>query len=45
LLIFDVNVFVYAFRQDVVQHAEYRPWLESKLIGTEQVGVRMWSSP
>ncbi|PRX49264.1 hypothetical protein B0I33_103298 [Prauserella shujinwangii] len=37
--IFDVNVFVYAFREDLPRHGEYRPWVESRLAGAEPVGV------
>jgi toxin-antitoxin system PIN domain toxin len=39
VLIFDVNVLVYAFRKDVEQHSEYRPWLERRLVGEEPVGI------
>jgi uncharacterized protein len=35
----DVNVLVYAFRQDVPQYALCRPWLESVIAGDAQFGV------
>ena len=35
----DVNVFIYAYRQDVAQHLEYREWLESVLNSQSFYGV------
>jgi toxin-antitoxin system PIN domain toxin len=31
MILIDVNVLVYAFRQDGVGHAEYRSWLEERV--------------
>lgn len=31
----DVNVLVYAFREDMTQHQDYRRWLEERLNGDE----------
>jgi len=39
VLIPDVSVFVYAARNDVARHVEFREWLESRLSGPESVGV------
>jgi toxin-antitoxin system PIN domain toxin len=35
----DVNVLVYAYRQDSARHASYRRWLEDVLDGPEAYGV------
>jgi toxin-antitoxin system PIN domain toxin len=35
----DVNVMLYAFREDSDRHAEYRRWLESALSGAEPVAL------
>ena len=35
----DVNVLVYAFREDTERHADYRKWLEELLGGAEAYGV------
>jgi hypothetical protein len=35
----DVNVLVYAHREDAVHHAILKPWLEGALVGKEPVGV------
>ncbi len=35
----DVNVLVYAFRSDTVEHGETRTWLEGALDGDEPVGI------
>ena len=35
----DVNVLVYAHREDAGQHVEYRKWLESVLAGPSAFGV------
>lgn len=35
----DVNVLLYAFRDDSVDHARYRGWLESLLNGEEAYGM------
>ena len=39
MLLVDVNVLVYAHREDAPDHARYRRWLESTLGGDEPVGV------
>lgn len=39
MLLFDVNVWVYAVRSDSVRHDDYREWVEEALTGTEPVGV------
>lgn len=35
----DVNVLLYAFREESERHAEYRSWLESALGGSERVAL------
>lgn len=35
----DVNVLVYAAREDAERHAEYRAWLTSAMTGAEPVGL------
>jgi hypothetical protein len=35
----DVNVLVYAHREDAVHHATLKSWLEGALVGKEPVGV------
>ena len=35
----DVNVLVYAYRADLVQHEAYRPWLSEAIDGPEPFGV------
>src|SRR5215469_6719607 len=35
----DVNVLVYAHREDAPQHTDYRAWLEQLLSGSERFGV------
>jgi len=39
LLLCDVNVLVYAHREDAKDHARYRSWLEAVLNGEEAFGV------
>lgn len=39
MICLDVNVLVYAHREDAPRHAEYRSWLESGLNGDELFGV------
>ena len=39
MLIPDVNVLIYAFREDSERHQEYREWFEAKLTGYELVGL------
>lgn len=39
MILFDVNVLVYAFRQDSEHHDEMRAWLESILDGEETCAV------
>jgi uncharacterized protein len=39
LILPDVNVLVYAARDDMPQHARYRAWLEAALAGPEPVAV------
>jgi len=38
----DVNVLVYAHREDVQNHAAYRAWLESAVNGDEAYGMSEW---
>jgi toxin-antitoxin system PIN domain toxin len=35
----DVNVLVYAAREDAVRHTEFRAWLTSAMCGAEPVGL------
>ncbi len=35
----DVNVLLYAFRQDSVEHAAYQQWLHQTLTGPEPIGI------
>lgn len=35
----DVNVLVYAFREDVADHARYKKWLEERVNGDEAYGL------
>ena len=35
----DVNVLLYALREDVPEHASYRPWLEQVVGGDEPFGL------
>jgi toxin-antitoxin system PIN domain toxin len=39
VILADVNVLIYAFRQDVEQHAVCKPWLEGVVTGDAQFGV------
>ena len=39
LILLDVNVLVYAHRQDTDRHADYRAWLEGVLGGEEPYGL------
>lgn len=39
MLLCDVNVLVYAHREDAKDHARYRSWLEAVLNGEEAFGV------
>ena len=39
MILCDVNVLVYAFRQDAPRHAECRAWLMDQLAGPSSVGV------
>ena len=39
MLLADVNVLVYAFRQDTERHTEYHAWLEDVVNGEEAYGV------
>jgi uncharacterized protein len=39
LILPDVNVLVYAFRSDAVQHERYRDWLESVVNGAAAYGI------
>jgi uncharacterized protein len=39
MILCDVNVLVYAFRQDVEQHSTYRAWLEQVVNGDEPLAV------
>jgi uncharacterized protein len=35
----DVNVLIYAFRKDVIQHAVCRTWLDSVVLGDARFGI------
>jgi uncharacterized protein len=35
----DVNVLIYAFRREVLQHAVCRAWLDAVILGNERFGV------
>jgi len=39
LILVDVNVLVYAHRDDVPRHAEYREWLEDQINGDRAYGM------
>jgi uncharacterized protein len=39
VVLFDVNVLVYAHREDAVDHTDYRAWLEAAVNGAEPFGV------
>lgn len=39
MLLFDVNVCVYAIRKDTPDHAGYRSWVSETLNGDEPVGI------
>jgi toxin-antitoxin system PIN domain toxin len=39
MLLFDVNVLVYAHREDAPNHQEYRKWLEDIINGDEAYGM------
>ena len=39
MILLDVNVLVYAHREDTARHSEFRSWLESRLEGSEPVGL------
>jgi toxin-antitoxin system PIN domain toxin len=39
MLLCDVNVLVYAYREDVDRHADYRAWLDEAVNGDEVFGV------
>ncbi|AKJ63921.1 type II toxin-antitoxin system VapC family toxin [Kiritimatiella glycovorans] len=39
MILFDVNVLVYAYREDADRHKEYRRWLKSTLDGQEACAV------
>lgn len=39
MILFDVNVVVYAFRADAEDHSKYRAWLDAIVNGDEAFGV------
>ncbi len=39
MLLLDVNVLVYAFREDVPQHEEFRTWLDTLVNGDQAFGI------
>lgn len=39
MMLFDVNLLVYAHRQDAPRHPEYRAWLERTIAGDEAYGI------
>jgi toxin-antitoxin system PIN domain toxin len=41
MLVLDVNVLIYAFREDAEDHARYRDWLEGLLNGPARFGTHL----
>ena len=41
MILHDVNVLIYAFRSDMLQHAECRQWLLSVVDGPSQFGISL----
>ena len=39
MILCDVNVLIYAFREDAPNHAEYRAWIEERLASREAFAV------
>ena len=39
MILLDVNVLIYAFKEGVPQHAAYRSWLDAQLAGPEPIGL------
>ena len=39
MILLDVNVLIYAHREDSERHSEYRVWLETALAGPEPCGI------
>ena len=39
MMLFDVNVLVYAHREDTDRHPEYRQWLEAVINGDPSYGM------
>lgn len=39
MLLLDVNILIYAMREDSNRHSEYKHWLEEKLTSPETVGI------
>ncbi len=39
MILLDVNVLVYAFRQDADRHDEYRSWLDKRVAAHEAFGI------
>ncbi len=39
MMLFDVNIFIYAFRTEMPQHEPMRKWLVSAMNGDETVGI------
>ena len=39
MLLLDANILIYAFREELLQHASARAWLLSALSGGEPIGV------
>jgi hypothetical protein len=39
MILLDVNVLVYAFREDATDHARYRSWLQACVTGPEPVAL------
>jgi predicted nucleic acid-binding protein len=39
MLLLDVNVLVYAHREEIPRHTEYRSWLEELIASGEEFGV------
>jgi hypothetical protein len=39
MMLFDVNVLVYSFREDADRHAEFRAWFDTRVASPEAFGV------
>ena len=39
MMLFDVNIFIYAFRSEMQRHEQFRSWIERAMNGDEPVGI------